>query len=264
MRIVFTDLDATLLDHETYDWRPAKPALERLRAEGSPVVLCTSKTSAEVEMLWREIGLEAPFIVENGGGVFLPPAFHQAGQRVDAVQADFQVLNLGAPYAELRDCLKTDGHPLGARGFGDMSAEEVAATTGLDLADAERARQRSFTEPFLLDHESKLPELKAAAQTRGLTVTRGGRFFHLLGADQDKGRAVERVAALIDPQAGTFGLGDSPNDRGMLEAVDIAIIVPHPGRTPLSLSRQDVVHAPAPGPVGWNAAVLSLLDAQAE
>lgn len=28
--LVFTDLDGTLLDHESYDWSPARPALNRL------------------------------------------------------------------------------------------------------------------------------------------------------------------------------------------------------------------------------------------
>ncbi|MFQ5696467.1 MAG: mannosyl-3-phosphoglycerate phosphatase, partial [Terriglobia bacterium] len=46
--IVFTDLDATLLDHQTYSWAAAEPALRRLRLLGIPLVFCTSKTRAEV------------------------------------------------------------------------------------------------------------------------------------------------------------------------------------------------------------------------
>src|SRR5690554_8055371 len=32
--IVFTDLDGTLLDHDSYGWRAAKPAMARLRLNG--------------------------------------------------------------------------------------------------------------------------------------------------------------------------------------------------------------------------------------
>lgn len=267
MLIVFTDLDATLLDHESYDWRPATPALDRLRKRSAPVVLCSSKTAAEIAPLWREIGTDAPFIVENGGGVFLPPGYQvpDEGAAPSDPRDGFQVITLGAPYAELRRCLEDAGHPLGARGFGDMTAEQVADATGLSPDEARRARRREFTEPFLLDDLSRLAELEAAAGQSGLKITRGGRFFHLQGRHQDKGRAVERVTDLISRRRGdaarTIGLGDSPNDRGMLEAVDVAVIVPHPERGPLELDRQEgVVHAPAPGPAGWNAAVLSLLD----
>ncbi|MEM7522055.1 MAG: mannosyl-3-phosphoglycerate phosphatase, partial [Pseudomonadota bacterium] len=36
---VFTDLDGTLLDHETYHWTAAAPALAALAAVNAPVIL---------------------------------------------------------------------------------------------------------------------------------------------------------------------------------------------------------------------------------
>jgi mannosyl-3-phosphoglycerate phosphatase len=30
--VVFTDLDGTLIDHDTYDFKEAKPALDQLRS----------------------------------------------------------------------------------------------------------------------------------------------------------------------------------------------------------------------------------------
>ena len=46
--LVFTDLDGTLLDHDSYSFEPARPALARLRSAGVPVIPTTSKTLAEV------------------------------------------------------------------------------------------------------------------------------------------------------------------------------------------------------------------------
>lgn len=51
--VVFSDLDGALLDHETYEFDAARPALDRLRRDGVPLVLCTSKTRAEVEPIER-------------------------------------------------------------------------------------------------------------------------------------------------------------------------------------------------------------------
>jgi len=71
--IIFTDLDGTLLDHHSYSWRAAEPALKQLREKQIPLVLCTSKTAAEVSQLHRELELTTPFIVETGPGLsFLP------------------------------------------------------------------------------------------------------------------------------------------------------------------------------------------------
>ena len=63
--LVSTDFDGTLLDHYTYSWDAAKPALERLKALNVPVVINTSKTFSEVVQLQESLELAAPFIVEN-------------------------------------------------------------------------------------------------------------------------------------------------------------------------------------------------------
>ena len=70
--VVFTDLDGTLLDHHSYSWRAALPAMERLAANGIPLVLNSSKTAAEMRELQRAMGLRAPFIAENGAAVVIP------------------------------------------------------------------------------------------------------------------------------------------------------------------------------------------------
>ena len=66
--LVATDLDGTLLDHDTYDHSPARPALEALRAAGVPLVLVTAKTRAEMRSLGPALGATA-VVVENGGAV---------------------------------------------------------------------------------------------------------------------------------------------------------------------------------------------------
>ena len=70
--LVFSDLDGTLLDHNTYGWKEAVPALELCRTRGVPVILASSKTRAEMDVLRRRLSLSAPFISENGGGIFFP------------------------------------------------------------------------------------------------------------------------------------------------------------------------------------------------
>ncbi|MCG7852909.1 MAG: HAD hydrolase family protein, partial [Methanosarcinaceae archaeon] len=48
--VVFTDLDGTLIDHDTYSYKAARPALAALKKQGIPLIFCTSKTRAEIEV----------------------------------------------------------------------------------------------------------------------------------------------------------------------------------------------------------------------
>jgi mannosyl-3-phosphoglycerate phosphatase len=70
--ILFTDLDGTLLNGETYDYQAVLPALETLKQKGIPVIPVTSKTRAEVETLIQTVGITDPFVVENGSAIFIP------------------------------------------------------------------------------------------------------------------------------------------------------------------------------------------------
>ena len=54
--VIFTDLDGTLLDHDTYEWKEAEPALDLCKKLGVPVVFVSSKTRAEIEVLRRQDG----------------------------------------------------------------------------------------------------------------------------------------------------------------------------------------------------------------
>ena len=64
--LIFTDLDGTLLDSHTYDWQPAAAWLARLREKNIPVILCSSKTAAEMLHIQKLLGLQGlPLIAEN-------------------------------------------------------------------------------------------------------------------------------------------------------------------------------------------------------
>ena len=77
--VVFTDLDGSLLDEQTYSWAPAQEALEGLRARGIPVVPCSSKTREEIDALVAALRLDGPFIGENGGGIGIPAGHPPVG-----------------------------------------------------------------------------------------------------------------------------------------------------------------------------------------
>jgi len=268
VRLVVTDLDGTLLDEDTYDLGPARPALDELAARGVPLVLCSSKSRAEMQPLVARLGLRSPFIVENGGAIVFPDrgSGGLAGAPADDTGA---VVALGAPRRDLLAALPGIALDAGARvrSFDEMSDAEVAALTGLSESDAALARRREWDEPFVahdagggFDLDARL---EAAARRRGLRVTKGGRLHHLTGPT-DKGVALRALLRFLPAGGGgrTVGLGDAANDLPMLRVVDRPILMPRAGRgvcPVLAAALPDAVHAPAPGPAGWAAAVLATL-----
>lgn len=267
--VIFTDLDGTLLDAETYRWEAAAEALERLCAAHIPVMLCTSKTRAETEPLRDALGLTDPFVVENGGAIYVPRHYFPFTVPGAHPRSSFEVLELGTPYDKLVHALEEAAAATGVevRGFFQMSSAEVATLCGLDPEAAARARQREYDEPFVLEARDaeKQERFFARLQQQGLRSVRGGRFWHLMG-NNDKGVAVERLTELYrqrDGEISTVGLGDSPNDADFLRAVDVPILVAQPDGSHDEEVRNLIPTArlaPGAGPVGWNAAVLELLE----
>ncbi len=264
-RLVVTDLDGTLLEEVTYSHAAADPALCAIRASAIPLVLASSKTLAEVEPLGASLGPHTAFIVENGGAVVIPEG-HLAAVRTARDVAPRFVLELGVARSRLvaaLDDIARETHTT-LRGFAQLALEEIAALTQLPIDEARRAAQREYDEPFLLEPPEDLDEVTAAAARRGLAVTHGGRFLHLTGPT-DKGRALQALLGEL-ARAGlhftTIGLGDSANDLSFLRVVDLPVIVPRPGGRPnaaLVTALPMAVHAPWPGPEGWNTAVLAIL-----
>jgi mannosyl-3-phosphoglycerate phosphatase len=260
---VFTDLDGSLLDHDTYSFENARPALERIRDQGIPLVFASSKTRSEIEALQAAMGIREPFIVENGAAVFFPDGYRNWRIREGVHQPPYTVIRLGATYSEIRYCMQELQLVYNIQGFGDLGVKDIERLSGLSPAQAGLAKQREFTEPFLLDDDGSYFDLLAAAEASGFTITRGGRFYHLMGAGQDKGVAVRRSLSVIRRNIGqplcTIGVGDSANDRALLLSVDIAILIPHPDGTHEDMELTGLRKARHPGSRGWNDMILEML-----
>jgi mannosyl-3-phosphoglycerate phosphatase len=261
---IFTDLDGSLLDHHTYSFEDARPALECIRDRRIPLVFTSSKTRFEIEALQAILGIREPFIVENGAAVFFPEGY-RGWQVPDGRRAPpYTVIRLGASYSEIRRWLQALPPGFSIRGFGDLSVEDVGRLSGLAPGQVSLAKQREFTEPFLIEDDLKLADLRSLAEAAGFTITRGGRFHHLMGLGQDKGVAVRRAAAVIRRNTSqplcTIGLGDSANDAAMLQSVDIPILIPHPDGSYEELDAAGLRKARHPGSRGWNEAILELLS----
>lgn len=270
--LVASDLDGCLLD-ASYSYEPARPALGALARQGVPLVLCSSKTRGEMESLVRVLGLDSPFIVENGGAILVPTRQmpRPPGERLsEGADEPYATIVLGTPRKVLVEALSDISARTGVHvvGFAGLKPAELEKLTGLSTAAAEQALCRAFDEPFLAEGG---PDAAAAitreAHRRGLKVTRGGRFHHLTG-QIDKGDALRRLIGVYAASGRLFrtvALGDAANDLTMLQTVDRPIVIPlADGRLDavLAAALPQAERAPVPGPAGWNEAVLAVVKGQ--
>jgi mannosyl-3-phosphoglycerate phosphatase len=255
-QVLFTDLDGTLLDLFDYSYDTALPALEALKKRKIPIIFCTAKTLAGNEYYQGIFGLEDPFIVGNGGAIFIPKHYFSFAFACKD-RNDYCVIELGASYEELRTALTAIREETGFKitGFGDMTAEEVANDANLSVVEAERAKQKEYNESFIFDEpEDKEPILFEKIEEKGFTVTHGGRYYNIHGKNADKGIAVTRLTELFEREYGdveTIGVGDSRNDISMLKAVDQPAVVKNKEGSWLELSLPNLYKAQGEGPAGW-------------
>jgi predicted mannosyl-3-phosphoglycerate phosphatase (HAD superfamily) len=132
---------------------------------------------------------------------------------------------------------------------------------------AARAARRQYGEPVSWQGNGKLKhqfieELTAA----GAHILEGGRFLHVSG-DCDKGRALrwlEQVYQNADSgrQMLSLAIGDSQNDRAMLEQADHALLIRSPVHPLPDVCRSsNLTISTHTGPKGWAEGVNLILDA---
>jgi mannosyl-3-phosphoglycerate phosphatase len=270
-KLIFTDLDGTLLDQDSAAWAPALPALREALGLGIPIIPCSSRAFAECRILHEQMGLRGPIVFENGAGVALPQNQFRRPVAPPSDDSDgYWLCRVAQPYSYVREVLQglRQKHHYLFRGLGDMNPEEIAQYTGRDASMAPLAKQRRHSEALIwLDNAKSFDAFAKDLEKHNLRLTRGSHFIHV-GSPCDKGQAVRWLVGVYQKLLGTrpqvVVLGDSANDMPMLQAADTAVIIRPPHAMPLQYRARDpqqqLVISDAVGPAGWNQAIHRLLD----
>ncbi|WP_438862717.1 HAD-IIB family hydrolase [Neptunicella sp.] len=259
--IIFTDLDGSLLDHDTYSHQAADATLARLHQLNVPVVPNTSKTAAELDELHQELTLDAPFIVENGAAVFIPQGyFPQQPDNTESYQQYWVKTFSKERQHWLTLLAKVESDFAGLfEHFATMSVQRICDTTGLSVQQAEQAAERHFSEPVLWHGDEQQREAFIDALVAlGADPLQGGRFIHVSG-ECNKGIAMQWLVEEFsrqgegDVQYKSIAIGDSHNDIAMLEMANIAVRILSPVQPLPQLARiQHLFTSTLPGPEGWS------------
>lgn len=247
--LIFTDLDDTLLDQK-YEYQEALPVLGVLKEKDIPLIFCSAKTLAEQTVFRKEMGIEHPFIAEDGSAIYIPRGYFK--ETKGKLLGEYELLVLGVEYEEIKREIKRLRKRFHIKAYCTMSDQEVAEAMNLDSESAKRAKDRQFTETVLEADKEAQEELK-----KKFNVAIGGKGIHVYGKGADKGKAVKLLTEMYS-QLGkpmTIGLGNSYTDEPMLRAVDVPVLVRNPDGKWADIDLENLYKEKEVGPKGWSESI---------
>ena len=253
LKIIFlTDLDGTLLNFDNFSFEAIRADLLEFIKSGIDIIPVSSKTRPEMIKFCSALGVDLPFIYENG-----------AGFCSDAKTSNQNDVILGRPVDELMQIwdasipveLKADCKFLSA-----MEIDECSALLGLSGEPLALALARSYTALLkFTGDKTALTLLNIYVERAGLTLQKGGRVFCLSGL-HNKASFINRFRQKISgqrtmdrPENIIIAFGDGNNDIPMLNAADFACIIPRPNGEhlpPDKITTKKII-ASQPAPLGW-------------
>ena len=263
--ILMTDLDGTLLDHDTFGYESVKSFMVELIHAGIKIIPNSSKTSVELEYFCKDFDAPLAYVCENGAAIH-----HLAVVKGQASEAFIDPIVLGKPVSVLMDhwtgCLSPQLRELCVF-LDDLSRVDQAKILGLRGEALDRAMSREYSRPFVFKgSEDTFHRIQDEAKKFDLNVVRGGRVSQLSGY-HDKADSISIVRQTVSSgpkNALIIALGDGENDINMLCHADIACVIPSKNGEILSFdtnrSFQKIIHASKPAPHGWLEAVEAALE----
>ena len=257
MRIIFiSDLDGTLLDQTNFRFDEIKDAIIAFLAKGISLIPASSKTQPEIEEFCQLLGVELPFICENGAALVnshllycdtkisqTPSSNHVLGRNRAALLAVWH----DTIWPNLREnCIFLDS-------IDDTGQQAILGLSGEQLS---RAMDRSYSALFTFNGTpQQFVLLQELAVQAGLMVQCGGRVCSL-SASHDKAsfhKVIRQTVADEGNASIIVAFGDAQNDVSMLQKSDVACIIPRPECQPIVLPNppQMLIQAAAVAPLGW-------------
>lgn len=263
LKIIFlTDLDGTLLNFDNFSFEAIRADLLEFIKSGIDIIPVSSKTRPEMIKFCSALGVDLPFIYENGAG-FCSDAKSSnqndviLGRPVDELM---QIWNVSIPVELKADC----------KFISAIEIEECSALLGLSGEPLALALARSYTALLkFTGDKTALTLLNIYVERAGLTLQKGGRVFCLSGlhnkasfinrfrqkipSQKIPGQKISGQRIMDRPENIIIAFGDGNNDIPMLNAADFACIIPRPNGEhlpPDKITTKKII-ASQPAPFGW-------------
>ena len=246
--IIFTDLDGTLLHRDTFQFDTIKNYIKSLINKGVIIIPNSSKTEVEIEEFNEELGVNLPFISENGASI----------HGLNLITSNFpNKLILSREKEELLRIFENKvPEKLKQKCFqiSKMSKKDQENILGQKDEKLKNALNRKYTLPFLFkgDRNEKNRLLKLL-NTNSLTLQEGGRVSNLCD-NVNKVKSMNRVVKIlkkIEEKIITIAVGDNYNDLDMLKNCDIPCLVFNDQFKLDQINIDNLIFSNKPSPEGW-------------
>ena len=246
--LIFTDLDGSLLHRDTFKFDEIKDYLKQLISKGIFIIPNTSKTEKEIEKFNEELGVELPYISENGSAIHGLNLINQNFPNEIILSRKkeelLKIFNEKTPERLLNKCVQ----------ISKLSKKEQEKIFGQKDDKLKDALQRKYTLPLLFNgNNSEKNKLLKVLSSNSLTLQEGGRVLNLCD-NINKIKSMNRVIKILkktEDKIKTIAVGDNYNDLEMLKNSDIPCLVFNDQFKMDRINIDNLIFSNKPSPEGW-------------
>ena len=247
--VIFTDLDGSLLHRDTFKFDVIKDYLKNLRNHGIIIIPNSSKTEKEIEEFNKELGIDLPYISENGSSIHGLNLINNNFPNKIILSREKEELQK-IFYDKVPDQLKNKCIQI-----SKLNKKEQEKIFGQKDQKLRYVLERKYTLPFLFkgDKNEKNKLLKIL-NSNSLTLQEGGRVLNLCD-NINKVKSMNKVIKILkktEDEIKTIAVGDNFNDLEMLKNSDIPCLVFNDHFKLDQINIENLIISNKPSPEGWS------------
>ena len=247
--IIFTDLDGTLLEKNTFNFDSIKDYFKELISSGIIIIPNSSKTESELSDFNRQCNLNLSFIAENGSSIHGLNLLHKdlptkvlMSRSIDKI---YNIFN-----ENIHSVLKQK-----ITFISKLKKKEQEKILGLPLNKLSLAMNRMHSIPIQFSgNEKERNNLIKTLNDVGLSIQSGGRIMNICD-NVDKSDAMSKTVELITNKTNNesiiIGVGDNQNDLEMLKKSDYPCLVKNDNFDSSLINIDNLIKSSEPSPQGW-------------
>ena len=256
--LIFTDLDGTLLDRDTFKFDKIFNYIKELISKDISIIPTSSKTKKEIESFNKELDENLPFVTENGAAIY----------NLNLINASLpEKITLSREISEISEIFeKKISSKLRSKCkfLKKLNLDKQSKILGLSKKRIVYAINREYTMPLVFEGtKTDKIDLFKSIQDAGLSLQEGGRVINLCDKIS-KALAMKKVVKVFKKiskdELVTIGVGDNFNDLEMLKNSDIPCLVFNDKFTLEKININDCLVSKKPAPEGWEEVVKLAMD----
>ncbi len=221
--LIFTDLDGSLLDRDTFKFDKISKYIKDLISKGVFIIPNSSKTKVEIEKFNNDLDEDLPFVVENGAAIYNLNLINSSFPEKISLSREINEI------IEIFDNKISSKYKSKCKFIKDLKSDKQSEIFGLSKDKVKYAINREYTIPLIFEGSKiQKTDLFKSVNNVGLSLQEGGRVINLcdkISKSQAMKHVVKIFKKISKEKLITIGVGDNFNDLDMLKNSDIPCLV---------------------------------------